>query len=183
MVTFVHIYWRVYHLAIMKKILIIILLVLGMNSFAQHLDTKSNLRPLHSIGVNLFGDASAISGYYEKLFSIKDNFILSGKLGFGYNETFCIFESCKKETFLTIPHHITANIGKKQHFFEFGFGGTLLIGNETSSYIIYPTIGYRIVPLKTNRLNFRIFGQYPLLKSKPIEAPFVPIGISLGLSF
>ena len=167
----------------MKKVLIITLLFLGSNSFAQNLDKKNDIRPLHSIGINLFGDASAISGYYEKLFLIKGNFILSSKLGFGYNEKFCVLGACKKETFLTIPHHITANIGKKQHFFEFGFGGTFLMGNNASSYIVYPTVGYRIVPLKSNRLNFRIFGQYPLLKSKPIEAPFIPIGISLGLSF
>ncbi len=171
----------------MKKILIITLLILGSNSFAQKLVKSNQARPLNSIGVNILGDASEISANYERFFLIKDNFILSSKISFGFNEKLydCHFlvKPCAKKTLFTVSNHLTGNIGKGISFFEFGLGETFLIGNNTTSYMIYPMIGFRILPLKSNKLNFRIFGQFPLMKTKPSGILFIPIGFYFGVSF
>ena len=168
----------------MKKTVLLILLFTFIHAFAQKLDETTVSRPLNIVSVNLFGDASAISLNYERLFQINDHFVVSSKLGLGYNEEFklCLWESpCIPDTFITMPHHITGNLGKKQHFFEFGLGGTALMGGNSNSYIMYPTVGYRIVPLRKNRLNFRIFAQYPLWGG--FKVLFMPVGVNLGLSF
>ena len=168
----------------MKKILLLLLLFTAIYAFAQNLDESTNSRPLNIVSLNVFGDASAISFNYEKLFLIKENFIISSKLGLGINEEFklCLWESpCIRKTYTTIPHHITGNIGKKQHFFEFGLGGTALLASNDNNYVMYPTIGYRIIPLRKNRLNFRIFAQYPLWVG--FNVLFIPVGANLGLSF
>ena len=92
--------------------------------FAQNQEEIVDARPLNSINLNLLGDASLISINYERQFLVSPAFILSSKLGLGYNFEFIIFGN--PEHYLTIPHHITGNIGKGRHFFEFGLGGTII---------------------------------------------------------
>ena len=172
-----------------KLILIFILLSIGIVLFAHDpIETIDAIdsRPLNSVYINLFGDASIISFNYERLFLLSPTFILSSKLGLGFNEEFkiCLFGPCPpEEKYLTIPHHLTGNVGKGRHFFEFGLGGTIISGNTTQPYLFYPIIGYRILPLKSNKINFRVFGQIPFSGLETDDIVFIPFGLSLGISF
>ena len=157
----------------------------------------SSKRPLHNISLNLFGDASKLSINYERQYLVGKSNILSTKFGLGYNQEFCISLwgiSCSPiEDYLTIPHHFTANIGKRRSFFEFGLGGTVLYGETRWPYILYGIIGYRFLPLQSNKLNFRIYLQPPIpirKIKKPVDNDFphpdilyIPIGVSVGFSF
>lgn len=169
----------------MKKVILALIFILSETAlFAQNLE--ENPRPFNNIYINLLGDASVISVNYERLFFVNPTFALSGKLGLGYNQEFnlCVFGSCGPErSYLTIPHHITGNLGKGRHFFEFGLGGTVIVGNTAQQYLLYPIIGYRLQPLKSNRVNFRIFGQVPFSGLNPEDMIFVPLGVSVGISF
>jgi hypothetical protein len=148
-------------------------------------------RPLNSISLNLLGDASKLSINYEKQFLVGESFILTTKFGLGYNHEFriCLFGPCSSplKYYLTIPHHFTANLGKRRSFFEFGLGGTILYGETSQPYILYPIIGYRFLPLQSNKFNFRLYFQPPI---QEIEGEFghpdigwIPVGISIGSSF
>lgn len=104
-----------------------------------------------------------VSVNYDKVFLIKHAFILTGKLGAGYYQEIPIWKNqLTPPKYFTIPHHITGNLGKRQHFFEFGLGGTFLNGHSDNIYIIYPIIGYRLLPFESNKVNFRIYGQIPV---------------------
>ncbi|WP_418262714.1 hypothetical protein [Flavobacterium faecale] len=172
----------------MKKIVLtLVIAMFAIIGFPQnHIDSTPK-RPLNSIFINLLGDASIISANYEKLFFVNSSFILSGKLGLGYNEEYelCIFGSCSSSTeqYLTIPHHITGNWGKGRNFFEFGLGGTIINGNTSQNYLLYPIVGYRLQPLKSNKVNFRIFGQIPFSGIETVDILFIPFGVSAGVNF
>lgn len=169
-----------------RNILTIILILTGAVIFAQINDDSISRRPVNSISINLLGDASIISVNFERIFLISSTFILTGKLGLGYNEEFqfCIFGSCPPpEKYLTIPHHVTGNLGKGRHFFEFGLGGTIVSGNTNQYYLFYPIVGYRLLPLKSNKVNFRIFGQIPFSGLETEDILFIPIGLNLGICF
>lgn len=171
----------------MKKIILITILLISTTIlFAQNHEKIIDIRPLNGINISLSGDASIFSINYERQFLVRPTFILSSKLGLGYNKElrFCIFSSCTPErTYLTIPHHITGNIGKGIHFFEFGLGGTIIKGNTTQPYLFYPIIGYRILPLKPGKFSFRIFGQLPFSGLLTDDISFFPFGLSFGASF
>ena len=112
-------------------ILSFILITTRVVLFAQETIESASSRPLNSIYINLLGDASIISFNYERIFLINKTFFISSKLGLGYNEQFqlCIWGPCSApERYLTIPHHISLNIGNGRHFFEIGIGGSFKIG-------------------------------------------------------
>lgn len=169
----------------MKKITIILVYILsGGMLFAQNNNIIDSVRPVDGIAINLLGDASMVSVNYEKLFLIKKTFFITGELGLGYNEEsqLCLFGSCSTpDKYLTIPHHITGNVGRGKHFFEFGLGGTIITGNTDQHYVFYPIAGYRIQPVKSNRFNLRVFGEFPFTRIKDIV--FTPFGLSLGIYF
>jgi hypothetical protein len=133
------------------------------------------------------GDASLFSINYERQFLVSSTIILSSKFGLGYNEEFklCIIGPCSSspEKYLTIPHHITGNFGKGKYFFEFGLGGTIINGNTNQPYLLYPIVGFRTLPLMSNKFNFRIFGQIPFSGLETEDIIFIPFGVSLGISF
>ena len=135
-------------------------------------------RPLNSLQLNLFGDASISSLNYERQFEISPSLIISSKIGFGYS----LYPSKSLppiEILTTIPHHITGNYGKGNHFFEFGLGGTIIKGYRTKPYIMYPIIGYRFLPMSSGLINFRIF-THVFSGNNEI---FIPFGVSVGLSY
>lgn len=165
--------------------LALILLISVSNIDGQNTIDSIKTRPLNSLNINILGDASIFSAHFEKLFPLKGNFLIAGKLGVGYNEelVICVFGNCSPpEKYFTVPHHITLNYGRKKHFIEVGLGGTLLVGN-TEQYLFYPILGYRFLPLKTNKINFRVFGEVPISDWEKINVIFIPFGISVGLSF
>lgn len=158
----------------------------GIVLFAQNPGEPLDSRPLNGIYLNLLGDASLISVNYERIVFVSPAFALSGKLGLGYNKEFklCLFGVCPPaDEYATIPHHITVNFGKGRHFFEFGLGGTLISGNKSQPYLLYPIFGYRILPLSSNKTNFRLFAQIPFQRLEKPGILFSPIGLSLGVSF
>ena len=154
-------------------------------------------RPLNNISLNFLGDATKMSINYEKQFLVAESFILTTKFGLGYNHEFriCLFGPCSSplKYYLTIPHHFTANLGKRRSFFEFGLGGTILSGETSEPYILYGIIGYRFLPFHSNKFNFRIYLQPPIpIKEleKPVDNDFphpdiryFPVGVSAGISF
>jgi hypothetical protein len=173
---------------IMRKIILLtILLIIGRELFSQNQEDIIDARPINNFNLNLLGDASIISINYERQFIVSPIFILSSKLGLGYNEEFqlCIFGPCSSppEKYLTMPHHITGNFGKGRHFFEFGLGGTIINGNTTQPYLLYPIVGYRIMPLRSDKLNFRMFGLIPFSGLETDDILFIPFGYSFGISF
>lgn len=169
----------------MKKITItLIYIVFGGVVFAQRNTDTIPERPINGISLSLLGDASIISFHYERLFLIRNNFFITGKLGLGYIEEFqlCLFGSCSTpEKYLTIPHHITGNIGRGKNFFEFGLGGTIINGNTSQHYLLYPIVGYRLQPKRSNKFNLRIFAEFPVSRVEDIL--FVPFGLSMGIYF
>ncbi len=151
-------------------------------------------RPLNSINVSFISDGFTVN--YERLIAMSDHIFAAGKLGVGYNEefSFCLYGNCKTVVgFATFSHHITINVGRKWHFFELGMGGTMFNGGQnvkggSLAYALYPVAGWRFIPLESNKVNFRIFGLWPVVKighafeteNKPI---IIPVGISVGISF
>jgi len=144
-------------------------------------------RPLNNINLNLLGDAGGYSIMYERLIPISPNFFLTGKLGVGRATEFqmCLFGPCDlppPDKYTIIPLQLTGNIGGGRHFFEFGFGYSFIEGNTYPDYIFYPTAGYRLQPLKSGKVSFRIYASFPT-GVYPYDFLYVPVGISLGISF
>jgi hypothetical protein len=173
----------------MQKInLILLFLTIGNLLVGQTINENENKDPLNSININFFGGASMLSLNYSRIIPTPIPIFIDTKLGVGYNSTFelCLWGSCNTpEKFITIPHHITGNLGKKRSFLEFGVGGTFFIGdNSTRTYFVYPIIAYRFIPFKKYRVNFRIYTHYPIFRAESAKnIIFVPFGYSIGLSF
>ncbi len=168
----------------MKNLTIfLVCLLFGELLFAQSNNDSILVRPKNNISINLLGDASLVSVNYERLFVINPSFFITAKLGIGYNEEFCLFGCDDREKYLTIPQHITGNFGKGKNFFEFGLGGSIISGHTVQDYTLYPMVGYRLQPLKSDKLNFRVYLQYPVTGSAMDEILFIPIGFSFGYCF
>lgn len=168
-----------------KMTILIIFCFFASSGFSQVQETPGP-KKLNSISINVLGDASLISGNFERLHLLHPKLALSGKIGLGFNKTLnliCIDKCPDTHAYLTLPHHITSIYGNGRHFLEMGLGGTLLIGNSTSAYYLYPMAGYRYQPLVKKSLQFRIYLQYPILGFDDSDAFFIPLGFSFGSSF
>jgi len=187
-----------------KKYAIALALIMsGIILFAQNHETSQTKKPLSNIFLSSIGaDISLYSINYERLFLAKPKSFFTGGLGIGYNkiavftESFILPSIDSYGNYLTIPHHITINIGKRKSRFELGIGGTAVIGNNApEKYYLYPIIGYRLHPLITNKANFRVYTTYPI---ECIENMlnilhgaghenwglwWFPIGVSIGIAF
>ncbi len=168
----------------------IILLTIALSNWimllAQSQEKIRDVRPLNSLSLNLFGEASIFSFNYEKEFIVSRNCILSSKIGLGFNQEFklCLFGPCSPaHNYITIPHHITANFGESGHLFELGLGGTIVNGITNQHYVLYPIYGYRFLPLQPRKINFRIFGEIPFTGFDIEDYIFSPIGLNIGFSF
>ncbi|NCU05174.1 MAG: hypothetical protein GXC73_14435 [Chitinophagaceae bacterium] len=160
--------------------------IIKSNSFSDSLIIN---RQVKSVYFNFLGDVSFISLNYEQLKFIKPYLFISGKIGLGYNEPLqiCFSGDCtfpEPPGFITVPHHLTINIGKKKHFFEAGIGGTYVHGEEVKKYFVYPVIGYRVQPLKKKKVMFRLFFNIQAFNSLE-DYPFlnIPVGYSIGICF
>ena len=170
-----------------QSILLFCLLLLNSTVFSQYNETDAVIkRPQNSISVG-FGDASLISLSYERLFIIHDNLFLAARLGIGYNEEFqlCLFGPCENppKTFTTFPHSVTVNFGKNKHLFELGLGGAVIEGNTSDPYLLYPIIGYRLQPLKAEKVNLRLYLALPISSIETEDFLFIPAGLSVGIIF
>ena len=167
--------------------LLVTLLIIQFQAYAQDKLASNNSRPLNNINLNLLGDACLVSINYERLMLINETIFLAGKLGIGYNEEFTLgigSSSTPLDKYLIIPHHITGNLGKGKHLFEFGVGGSIILGNTNQNYLLYPIVGYRIHPQKSNKFNFRVFISLPYTAMEITEdITFSPLGLSVGIIF
>ena len=174
------------------KLITTILAFCGLLGFAQPTADFSETRPKNDISINLLGDASLFSFSYEKLFIVSPNFLLTGKLGLGYNQegllssfTFCLSPPCapspptKFEKYVTLPHQLTANFGAGKNFLELGIGGTIFSGG----YVPYVIAGFRVHPLVSDKLSFRIFVQRRFFLKDTAGIIFIPFGMSFGVAF
>jgi len=169
----------------MKRIFLTVFFAIsGIFLFAQNKRDTTNIRPLNNFNLNILGEASIISINYERLFLINSRFFLTGQLGIGYNEEFQLnlFGGPPPEKYRIISHHITGNLGKRRHFLEFGLGGAIITGNTNKHYLLGPIVGYRLQPLKSNRINLRIFGSIPVIGFET-DIMYIPFGLSLGVCF
>jgi hypothetical protein len=139
-------------------------------------------RPVNNINLSILGDASLFSVNYERLFlNISNSFFCTAGVGLGANPKFSLFGPAY--LFLSIPHHITANLGNKKHFFEFGVGGTYINKNPDLDYINYLIAGFRVQPLESNDFYFRIYGCTSISDIKSGNISIIPFGLSFGISF
>ena len=177
-----------------KIILTIIGFIFSIGIFAQDI-VQENTQDLPKNGINLsaYGGFSYGAINYERFIYLESNMYLSTELGIGYGlEAPNILWASGKPLmdFITIPHHITANIGKGKHYFEFGIEGTILYTLNTNnyengfhSYTVAPMIGYRFMPLKSNKLYFKLEGSWPIHELKTGTPFYAPYGIGVGLNF
>jgi hypothetical protein len=172
---------------ILKSILLILSLIFNASIlFAQNDANALDSVPSNNIYINLLGDASWISVNYERRFFVRPTYFLTSKIGYGYNEEFqiCIWDNIcsSNHQYITVPHHISVNVGNGRSFLEVGIGGTIIIGHTDQPYLLYPIFGYRLHPLKKNKINFRFFGEVPFSGLITEDIIFFPFGLSLGVS-
>lgn len=140
--------------------------------------------PRHALFVNFFGDASLLSVNYERLYTLHPNLLLSAKFGLGFNRDLqlCMIGPCETpETFTTVPHHLTLNLGTEKHFLEMGIGASLVTQVAVEAYVVYPILGYRYLPTSSGKRNFRIYGFIP--RSGVFAWDYkLGLGFSLGIS-
>ena len=131
------------------------------------------------------GDGSVISTYYERLFLTRSKYFMGVGLGIGYNKIDDISDAEGNPDlqfkYMTIPHHITMNIGKHKSFFEIGLGGTGIIGDLIQNYYLYPIIGYRFQSSGSNKVIFRVYAGYPFYGWENLDIWWIPVGVSLGV--
>ena len=165
----------------MKKYFLTIVFVTSVKLLTSQDNDNSYLtRPLDGLYFNLLGDASIISINFEKLFPINKNLFITSKLGLGYSAELLNFQPRPAKSFVTIPFHLTTIVGGHRSFAEIGFGATASFGDANST-LLYPILGYRLQPVRAQKLSFRIFIQWP---TKYDDIPyFFPLGVSLGFSF
>jgi hypothetical protein len=170
----------------LQRLILTVMLILTFSWFNQINAQYSNpyLRPRNNVSLNLFGDASIISGSYEHLFLTYHKFFMSTKIGLGYSESRGL--PTDNTLLFTFPMHVTGNLGQKMHYFEFGFGGTFLFYGKFTywDYAVYPILGYRLQPLKSDRVMLRVYASYPLTDEMDIHNYwFCPVGFSIGFCF
>lgn len=164
-------------------------------------------RPWLNFFVNIGGDAARphpnskkpylpISLNIERVFFLKDNFLLSGGLGIGIDVQnplgkYIYLDSGSEDLLLLgdrlllLPHHLTAGISinrKKNLFVESGIGRTKIINSPDRGSMLYPLAGVRFHPHERNRMMFRIYGALPLHDLKNTDLSFRYIGFSFGWS-
>ena len=168
-------------------IIVLFLFASNFRLYAQKAEAEIDNRPNNNVYINVLGDASWISINYERRFFVRKPYFLTAKLGYGYNEEFqiCIWDNAcsPNHTYLTVPHHVSVNVGNGRHFLEVGIGGTAILGHTDQNYLINPIMGYRLHPLRKNKINFRFYGQVPFTGLLTEDILFIPFGMSLGFSF
>ena len=170
----------------MWKLFIKALLILTFCSFLTTIKAGEipYVRPQNNVQLNLFGDAAIFSISYERLFVSQQKFFLATKFGLGYSQSLGL--PVDGTSLFAAPMHVTGNYGGKSHYFEFGFGATLMFYKDFIfwDYAIYPIVGYRFQPKKTGNFSFRIFAAYPLTDQlDSYNYWFSPVGLSLGFCF
>lgn len=164
---------------------ILIFLLPFVSSYAQEDSLTTHNRSDFTMSLNVAGDVSILSLGFDKLFFIKPALTISGKLGLGFNGEFDLTDN-PSNTYFILPHHVTANYGKKKSFLEFGIGGSFVTGSQISEYFVYPILGYRFHPFKNPGFSFRVWLFYPIGQTSRLEELNIllaPYGLSFGIAF
>jgi|PlaIllAssembly_1097288.scaffolds.fasta_scaffold762684_1 hypothetical protein len=173
----------------MPKIFLKALIILTLCSVVNELNAGKipYVRAQNNVHITGFGDASIISANYERLVLSYRKFFMGVNLGLGYSQSYGLPHA--STALLSMPMHVTGNLGAKSHYFEFGFGGTMLFYADEKKpkywdFCMYPMIGYRFQPLKTNKFTLRVFSGYPITDEWDKENYwFFPLGLSIGFCF
>jgi hypothetical protein len=166
-----------------KGTILIVVLSISCSSLSAGIMPDTTVaRPLKDVNINLLGASSLISLNFERMFLINSKLLLACQIGVGYNEEFQLFDKSPAEKYVIVPHHVTACIGKKKQFIEFGIFGAVVSGKTEYHYLLGPVAGYRIHPLRSDRINFRIYGNIPVIGFET-EIIAVWFGLSLGIAF
>ena len=143
-------------------------------------------RPEFIISGNIAGDASLLSLALEKLFFIRPNRVIAGRLGFGFNQEFQLFDPDPPKNYFILPHSVTLNLGlSKRSFVEFGIGGSWITHRVDNYYLVYPQAGYRFHPFRKAKFSVKIWGFFPFGQMKVLEASdllVLPLGVSFGIA-
>lgn len=164
----------------------IFFLVIFFNSMkAQEPENNKRTRPKNNVSLNVLGDVTLISGNYERIIPIAPQIMIIGKIGLGYNENILrwLDKFIPANRYFTISGHLTANFGKERLFLEFGAGNTYLTRDGRNINVIYPVIGFRMLPTEPDRISFRIFFYLPRTVLGISEFTATPLGFNFGYSF
>ena len=167
----------------MKQFILVFIFISTLGRLSgQASDSLLLQRPLNSINFSVLGNGSKVAFYYEHMFRINPWFFISGAFGFGYSEEenlFYIGTQPPPHKYTTLSHFVSANMGKNRCFVEFGIAGNLFPGE----YMFIPMGGFRLQPLRTGKLNLRVYGSYPIGGVRSVDILFIPVGLSAGLCF
>ena len=137
-----------------------------------------------TLSLNMVGDLSFFSLGFEKLFFVKPSMMIAGKVGLGFNTEFDLSDN-PSDTYFVLPHHLTANYGKRKSFLEFGIGASFITKSQYSGYFVYPMLGYRLHPFKNPGFSFRAWLFFPIGQSSKVEELnilLVPYGLSFAIA-
>lgn len=164
----------------MKRLVFVLLCLMHLTLFSQS-DTED--RPKNSLMLNILGDGSIVSLNYDKLLAIGEKFMISAKLGVGFNVSYSFGYfggSSSSDGFFTITNHALGVIGEGNHLLEVGLGGTAIAGNTNHNYVVYPILGYRLAPVYSSNVTLRAFVHVPLQQR---DVLFSPVGFAIGYCF
>ena len=149
-----------------------------------------NQRPIKNIFVGIGGDGGIGSINQEKLRLMSFDLLMIQKIGLGYSKQW--YNDSVYGNFISIPVNLTFAIGKRNHMFELGVGSTIFLNLKDPTYqvCLYPIFGYRIQPLKSKKVFFRMCIIIPTTLSsesyftiKNTNTIFTPVSIGIGRSF
>ncbi len=165
----------------MVTVRLLLLLIISFPTIGQEEIDYSEERPKNNLSLNLFGDGLAGINY-ERMFFVHPSLLIVTKVGLAYSESLNIFGG-SKEYFILYPHHITVNFGRKYVFGEIGLGGSIVRGDGSKNYYIYPMAGMKFLPLRSKRICFKIYLQVPYSTRGVFNAFITPVGMNFGFSF
>tara|TARA_R110000850_G_scaffold68457_5_gene152829 strand:+ start:170 stop:727 length:558 start_codon:yes stop_codon:yes gene_type:complete len=155
-------------------------------SFGQGQPKKEH-RESNNISLNLMEGGTLASITLEHYFLTKPNYLLAFQIGVGVGleGDFNSFSNqvVEKVYLLNVPSRLSFCVGGTNHFFETGFGGTIINGDLFGPALLYPIVGYRFQEFGDYNSCFRLFFQLPIVEPTNRSVMFVPVGISLGRNF
>lgn len=146
-----------------------------------------------SLFVSAFGGAHIFSFNYEHIFPDSERYFFSMRTGIGLSNrgssVFAIGSFTPLSRVGTLQGAFAFNYGKGLHNLEIAYGFALYQGSNRRDFHTFPTIGYKIQPMKKGDIDnvyyFRIFSDM-LFLSTSMDYQLVikpPIGISIGGKF
>ena len=171
-----------------QKLILFFVIVCCLNGLNQELKFF-NQRPKKNLFLELAGNGGLLSINHEKIHLISFKLMIVYKIGLGVTQNYSFKNP--QNYFISLPSNLTFCFGKRRILFELGLGATvfLQVNEPFYEFSFYPIVGYRLQPLKPNKLFLKATislpqnlgsSNYSISNS---EILFIPIGISIGKSF